>query len=119
MTHTKRLEEGGGMQHFRDALARVIREKVEFLPGILVTVLEAKLTRDTKHAKCVISVLPENMENTARKILIDSDHDIKEGLSETLRLRRIPRLHWEFDHTEAQAEKIEETLNILSDRGEI
>ncbi len=107
------------MQHFRDALALVLREKVEFPSGILVTVLETRLTKDTKHAKCIISVLPENMERTALKILLNTDHDIKEGLTETLRLRRIPRLHWTFDNTEAQAEKIEETLNTLSDRREI
>lgn len=119
MPHTKRLEEGGGMQHFREALALVVREVVEFPQGAFVTVVDAKITRDTKHAKGVISVMPIEMEDAVLKTLKEAEHDIKEGLAEQLRLRRIPRLHWGFDHTEDFVGNIDDTINELRAKGEL
>lgn len=117
--HTKRLEEGGGMQHFREALAAILAERVEFPRGALVTVLDAKVTRDTKHAKGVISVMPRSFENAVLDALDQYDHDIKEGLSEHLRLRRIPQIHWTFDATEEYAATIDQTINELKKKGEL
>jgi ribosome-binding factor A len=119
MVHTKRLEEGGGMHHFREALAQVVREVVEFPPGAFVTVVDAKITRDTKNAKGILSVMPVEMEGDVLKILKQSEHDIKEGLAENLRLRRIPRLHWGFDHTEDFVGSIDDTINQLKAKGEL
>jgi ribosome-binding factor A len=117
--HTKRLEEGGGMHHFRDALAAVLAERIEFPRGSLVTVMDAKVTRDTLHAKCVISVLPISMEAEAVRVLVDQDREIKQGLSQKLRLRRIPRLHWVFNEAEAYVGEIDDTINQLKKQGEL
>lgn len=117
--HTKRLEEGGGMQHFRDALAAVLAERVEFPRGSLVTVMDAKITRDTLHAKCVLSVLPTTMEPDVVQALIDNEREIKQGLAEKLRLRRIPRLHYVFDQNEAYVGDIDDTINLLKKKGEL
>lgn len=119
MPHTRRLEEGGGMQHFRDALAAVLVERVEFPRGALVTVMDAKITSDTLHAKGVLSVLPTSMEPEVLKVLKASIHDIKEGLSEKLRMRRIPKLHWGFSETEAYVGDIDDTINELKKKGDL
>ncbi|MEK7655584.1 MAG: ribosome-binding factor A [Patescibacteria group bacterium] len=117
--HTKRLEEGGGMQHFRDALAAVLAEYVEFPPGAFVTVLDAKVTRDTTKSKAVISVLPTSMEEAVMERLQEYNHEIKDGLANKLRLRRIPNIFWELDRTEAVAEDVERALNELKKKGEL
>lgn len=119
MKHTKRLEEGGGMQHFRDALAAVLAERVEFPRGSLVTVMDAKITSDTLHAKGVLSVLPVSMEKDVLNALAEYSHEIKEGLAEKLRMRRIPKLHWTFDETEAYVGDIDDTINALKKKGEL
>lgn len=119
MPHTKRLEEGGGMQHFRDALALVVSQVVEFPPGIFITVLMTKLTRDTKHAKCVISVMPAEREKEAIDTLKAAQGEIKEGLTEHLRLRRVPRLHWTTDKTESEAADIDAIIAHLQHKGEL
>jgi ribosome-binding factor A len=119
MPHTKRLEEGGGMQHFRDALAQVVREVVEFPAGAFVTVIDAKVTSDTKHAKGVLSVLPVGMESEVIKTLKEYEKEIKAGLAERLRLRRMPRLHWGFDHTEDYVGSIDDIINQLKAKGEL
>lgn len=107
------------MQHFRDALAQVLRERVEFPAGAFVTVLDAKVTKATTHSKAVISVLPTSMEKDVLATLKDYDREIKEGLSEKLRLRRIPTLHWTFDETENVASGIEKTIWELKQKGEL
>ena len=119
MPHTKRLEEGGGMQHFRDALALVVSQVVEFPKDVFVTVLMTKLTRDTKHAKCVISVMPVEREKDAIEALRSFEADIKEGLTEHLRLRRVPRLHWTTDKTESEVADIDAIIAHLQHKGEL
>ncbi len=117
--HTRRLEEGGGMQHFRDALAAVLAQRIEFPRGVLVTVVEAKITSDTRNAKGVLSVLPEDKQADVLKVLKASEHDIKDGLAERLRLRRIPKLHWSFDTSEAYVGSIDDVINELKKKGEL
>ncbi|MBI5654901.1 ribosome-binding factor A [Candidatus Uhrbacteria bacterium] len=112
-----RMEQG--MEHFRNALAAVLAERVEFPRGVFVTVLDAKLTRDLLHAKAVLSVLPEDRIEDVKISLEDYKRDIKDGLAHELELRRIPDLFWEFDTTEARAAVIEKTLNELKREGEI
>ena len=107
------------MQHLRDALAKVLEERVEFPRGVLVTVMEAKVTRDMLHAKAVISVLPESRVKDVQAALLEYGHDIKDGLAHELRLRRIPDIFWDFDTTEARAAEVEARLNELKRKGEI
>ncbi|MDO8618008.1 MAG: ribosome-binding factor A [Candidatus Uhrbacteria bacterium] len=108
-----------GFQHLKDALAQVLAEVVEFPPGVLVTVLGAKVTANTVHAKIILSVFPESAETEVRQILKEYTGDIKERLAEKLRLRRIPRLHYVFDERTAEAAEIEHLIQTLEERGEI
>ncbi len=108
-----------GFQHLRDAMAQVLEEVVEFPRGVLVTVLGAKLTANTAHARVEISVFPEDKKKDVLLILDRYNHDIKNGLAERLRLRRIPRIHFVFDETEAEAAKIEHALHEMKVKGEL
>ena len=117
--HTRRLEEGGGMEHFREALAEVLMRRVEFPRGVFVTLLEGKVTRNTMNARAVISVMPETAEADVIEILKQSNRDIMDGLAERLRLRRLPKIFWAFDRTEATAADIEGTINLLKRKGDL
>jgi ribosome-binding factor A len=108
-----------GFEHLREALAQIFSEKVEFPPGMLVTVMAAKVTANTAHARVVLSVFPETMQEEARKILADYGREIKEALADHLRLRRIPRLHYVFDEREAYVGKIDDVILDLKKKGEI
>ncbi len=100
-----RLE--AGFERLRDALAETFAQDVDFLPGVLVTVLDAKITANTAHARIVLSVFPETKVEEVKQLLDEQQRVIKQGLSERLRLRRMPRLHYVFDDTEAEAAIIE------------
>ncbi len=108
-----------GFEHVREAFAEAIREVVEFPRGMLVTVLEAKLTANTAHVRITLSVFPETMKDEAIRVLRAAEQDIKEELMTRIRLRRMPRIHYVFDDTEAEAAEIEQTLNELERKGEL
>lgn len=108
-----------GFEHLREALAEIFAKDVEFPLGTFVTVMRAKLTANTSHAKITLSVLPETMTDDVKRCLKEFDHEIKDALSQRLRLRRIPRLHYVFDDTEAEAAEIERSLHELKEKGEL
>lgn len=108
-----------GFEHLREAMAEIIREIVEFPPGVLVTVLGAKLTANTAHARIELSVYPETAQAEVVKILGYAERDIKNALAEHVRLRRMPRIHYIFNGVEATAAKVEEALNEMKKKGEL
>lgn len=87
--------------------------------GTLVTLVATHMTPDTKHVTGTVSVLPAGREGEVLQALRDNEGEIKNGLGDHLRLRRIPAIHWRFDHTEAEAAKIEADLHELKERGEL
>ena len=103
----------------KDAIAEVFAKDVEFPLGAFVTVLDAKVTANTAHARVTLSVMPEDRQKDVLEALESYQHEIKEGLSRKLRLRRIPRLHYAFDLTEAKAAVVETAINELKEKGEI
>lgn len=100
-------------EHLKNGLAEIFARDVEFPPGLLVTVLEAKMTRDQRFARITLSVFPTGSEEQALATIEDHRHKINDSLAKHLRLRKIPKLHYVFDATEATAAKIEEALNSL------
>lgn len=108
-----------GFEHLREAMAEIIREIVEFPKGVLVTVLGAKLTANTAHARIELSVYPETAQAEVVKILGYAERDIKNALAEHVRLRRIPRIHYIFNGIEAEAAIIENALNEMKKKGEL
>lgn len=108
-----------GFEHFREAMAATLLESVEFPPGIFVTVLKAKMTANTAHAKFTLSVFPSGKEKEVLEVLERNRGEIKDQLSDRVRLRRIPNLVYEFDQTEAEAAKIEQTIHELKQKGDL
>lgn len=108
-----------GFEHLREALAMIVPRVVEFPPGVFVTFLSTKVTANTAHAKVVISVFPESGEQAAVDALNMATREIKEELVDRLRLRRVPKIHYVLDRTEAEASKIERELHDLKEKGEL
>ncbi len=100
-----------GFERLREAMAEVFSERIEFPLGSFVTVLKAKMTANTAHAAFTLSVMPVSMEEEVLKTLEHNMRDLKDSLAHKLRLRRIPKLHFMFDHTEDRAAQIDELIN--------
>ena len=107
------------MEHLTQAMAKIIREEVEFPRGIFVTVLSAKMTKNQLNAKVVLSVMPADKQKEVRESLEEYDYEIKDALAHELRLRKIPRFFYGFDENEAYAAEIDATINELKKKGDL
>lgn len=108
-----------GFERLKDGLAEIFARDVEFPPGMLVTVLGAKMTQDRRFAKITLSVFPTGAQQQTLDILAQFKHEINDGLAKRMRIRVIPKLHYVFDDTEAEAAVIDAELNRLIETGEI
>lgn len=108
-----------GFERLKDGLAEIFARDVEFPPGMLVTVLAAKMTQDRRFAKVTLSVFPSGAQQQALDIIEQYKHEINDGVAKRLRIRVIPKLHYVFDETEADAAEIDAELNRLKAEGEI
>lgn len=108
-----------GFEHLREAMAEILPRVVEFPPGVFVTVLAAKVTANTAHARITLSVFPETKQEEALKALAEASHEIKEELADRLRLRRMPNIHYVFDENEAYAADIDRAIHDLKEKGEL
>lgn len=104
---------------FHDALARVIASTVEFPHGVLVTLVGTHMTPDTKHVTGTLSIMPTGQEGEILQALREFEPEIKDALGDELRLRRMPRLHWRFDHSGEEVAKIDADIFELKKRGEL
>lgn len=91
-------------------LAQAINREV-FLPGALLTVSFVDCDQDLKTARVGISVLPDNLAGTVLRAIKSSTPHIVSLIKPRVKLRKIPRLIWEFDPTEREAEIIEKLIS--------
>jgi ribosome-binding factor A len=108
-----------GFEHLKNGLAEIFARDVEFPPGMLVTVLEAKMTQDRRFARVTLSVFPNGIEDQVLEIINQHRHEINDGLAKHLRIRTIPKIHYAFDDTEAVAAEVETVLNQLKASGDL
>jgi ribosome-binding factor A len=98
----------------RSELANLINQEININNG-LITVTFVDCSKDLKHAKIGISVLPENLSGTAlEKLRKESSHFCK-ILVKKLNIKNIPRFNWIIDDTEKNAAKIENILNQIKE----
>lgn len=98
-------------------LAAVVNREVG-LPDALITVTYVDCSSDLKIAKVGFSVLPDRLAGTALRKLQSSTASLVDLLRGRMRLRRFPRLVWEFDSTEKEASKIDRLIAGLDDEDE-
>lgn len=106
-------------EHFRDAMADILKRKVEFPRGTLVTVADAKLTNDLQFANTVLSVLPTTAKKEVLEALNEFRNDIKKEMALKLGMRRIPKLHWSFDDKLDYVDEMDTYINKLKTEGEL
>ena len=91
-------------------LAQAINREVVF-PGVLITVSFVECDPDLETARVGISVLPDNLAGTTLRMLKSSTPQLVSLIKKRVKLRKLPKLVWEFDSTEREAEKIEKLIS--------
>jgi ribosome-binding factor A len=103
-----------------ERLAEQIKEEISLIvageledPRIgMVTVTEARLSPDLKHARVFVSVMgDESQIAESMKALNRASGFVRRQLGGTLRLKYVPELHFTYDDTVRSASRIEELLS--------
>ncbi len=113
------MQKAQGNAHFREALARVITETVEFPRGIFVTLADARIRSNQKQAVGLLSVFPFERRDEVLQALKKFQHDLKDALARSLKLRKIPDICWKFDEREENVGNIDETIKELKQKGDL
>lgn len=109
-----------------ERLAEQIKEEVSLIiagevedPRIgFVTVTEARVTPDLRHAKIYVSVIGTEVEVAASIAALNhASGFIRTQLGAVLRIRRTPELHFVHDDTVRTAARIEELLQEEGEKG--
>lgn len=105
------------MEHRPDRLGNLIREELsaeihrtlEF-QGFLVTLTQVELTQKLDTARVHVSVLPEEFEAKALKMLSRARYALTGYLIKRLRIRQVPELIFQLDQGLKNAAKVEKLL---------
>jgi len=110
-TMSKRTEQINEL--IRQELSLIIAREIEFPENIFVTITRVKTAGDLKHARILITVLPENKTGTALEILKKNYPVIQQELNDKLVMKFVPKIEFLIDETEKQAQEIEKILDEL------
>jgi ribosome-binding factor A len=95
-------------------LAEAVNREIG-IPGALVTVSFVKCDSEFNSAKVYFSVLPDNMAGTVLHKLNAASGQIANLTKKRVKLRKFPRLSWQFDPTEKEATQLEQLIDSLDD----
>ena len=96
---------GSAMQRELAVLIRDLKD----LPGGLVTVQEVRVSRDLSHAKVYFTVIGADADDT----LADLKHAagyLRRELGHAMRLRSVPELHFVYDTSIADGERLDSLI---------
>lgn len=114
--------------HRHERVAEEIRHEVSIMLGGelkdpriagLVTVTEVRLTPDLRQARIFVSVMGSEAEQASTLAGLGAAAGyVRRELTQRLRLRRGPEIHWILDRSEEYAEHIETLLRQMKKTGE-
>lgn len=97
----------------KQELARILLVEEVFQPGSLVTITRVITSRDLGQAKVFLSVLPLEQGAAAIEVLEKRAGFLRGQLGKILTLRKMPRLRFLHDTTEAEAAHIDELIDKI------
>ena len=99
-------------EQIKEEVSLIIAGEVEDPRVGFVTVTEARVSPDLKHAKIYVSVLGTEQEvKESLAALKHASGFIRTQLGAMLRMKRTPELHFVYDETVETAARIEELLS--------
>ncbi len=92
--------------------ALIVRE-VELPAGVLVTITKVTVSADLRHARVMVSILPDDKMHKALKILRKETFNLQKLLGQEIVLRAIPKLNFVFDDTNRKTADIDQLIDSL------
>ncbi len=99
----------------RRELGTIVHEAVRNHGLPSVSVSDVEVTRDMEHAKIFITALQPERSKEAMKALKELVPEIRYQLAQSVKMRRVPELHFHYDESVDRGERIENLLRDLPD----
>ncbi len=97
-------------EHMKEVLAKILHEHLDFDQDVFISIVGVVISPTLEHATVRISVFPDNYEKKALQTIENNIYDIQQMLNTQLKTRKIPKLSFKLDRTEANAARIENLL---------
>ncbi len=97
----------------KEEVADIIMHKLKDPRLGFITVTDARVSKDLRHAKIYISVLEPLKKDVTLKILISSAGFIRSELAKRIKIKFIPELDFKFDESIEYGAKIDRMLNEI------
>jgi ribosome-binding factor A len=91
----------------------IILKELSIKEGVFVTITRVDTSSDLRYAKVFVSVFPDKEADYALKTLGKELFQIQNLLNKKLRTRPLPKISFQFDTTEMEADKIEKLLKEI------
>ncbi|OGZ32338.1 MAG: hypothetical protein A2V69_02610 [Candidatus Portnoybacteria bacterium RBG_13_40_8] len=96
----------------REKIAEILLKEV-FIENGLITVQSADTTKDLKYTKIKVSVIPFEKSGKVLKILERNLPNIQKELNSAIKIKFVPKVKFEIDVTEENADRIEKILRMI------
>ncbi len=103
----------------RRELGTLVHEAVRNHGLPSVSVSDVEVTRDLEHAKIFVTALQPERSNEAMKALKELAPEIRYQLAQSIKMRHVPELHFQYDESFDRGERIDTLLRDLPDTDRI
>ena len=100
----------------RHELSGLILAEVEFPKDCLVTIMDVQASKDLRHAKIWLSIIPGSYTGQVLSRLDRNIGHLQFLLNQKLSIKPLPRISFVIDDTEAEAAGIEVLLDKIKEK---
>jgi ribosome-binding factor A len=97
----------------KEEAAKIITQRLNNPKLGFITVTGAKVSDDLRHATIFVSVLDESRRGTSLQALSDSKSFIKSELARKIRIRYMPKIHFQIDAGVEYGKKIDKLMRDI------
>lgn len=94
-------------------VSEILTKEVSLKLGVFVTVVKANVSPDLRRGSVYISVFPASEGDYVLKTFNKELYSIQKSLNNILHMKPLPRISFELDTTEEEAQKVEDILKEL------
>ncbi len=97
----------------RKLLGEIIEREVSLKKGVFITIAKIDTSRDLRYTRMFISVFPEGETHYVTETLKKELSKIQKELYTKLHMKPMPKLSFEIDTTEQEADVVEKILKEI------
>lgn len=100
----------------KDQFSAIINQELEIPEGVIVTVTDAKTSRDLRHTKIGISIYPKKQSQELFFLIRKNLKQLQYLTHQSLTLKYAPKIFVYLDTSQDRVNELEEVLNRIRDR---